>query len=62
MTVTEVKRETFSRRQQPGETSPQFWHALKGLAAICDFGDVTTTLALDMFILRMSKRVGEIVH
>ena len=32
----------FSRLQQPGETLFQFWHALNGLAAICDFEDITT--------------------
>ena len=50
----------FSRLQQPGETISQFWHALNGLAAICDFGEITTTLVLDMFILHMSnKKVQE---
>ena len=50
----------FSRLQQPGETLFQFWHALNGLAAICDFRDITTTLVLDMFILHMSnKKVQE---
>ena len=29
----------FSRLQQPGETLFQFWHALNGLAAMCDFGE-----------------------
>ena len=46
----------FSRLQQPGKTLAQFWHALNGHAAICDFGEVTTTLVLDMFILHMSKK------
>ena len=54
----------FSRLQKPGETTLfQFWHALNGLAAICDFGDITTTLVLDMFILHMSKKcAGEALH
>ena len=46
--------------QQPGETLSQFWHAPNGLIAICDFGEITTTLVLDMFILHMSnKKVHE---
>ena len=50
----------FSRLQQPGETLSQFWHALNGLAATCDFGEITTTIVLDMFILHMSnKKVQE---
>ena len=50
----------LSRLQQPGETLFQFWHALNGLAAICDFGKITTTLVLNMFILHMSnKKVQE---
>ena len=50
----------FSRLQQPGETLSQFWHALNRLAAICDVGEITTTLVLDMFILLMSnKKVQE---
>ena len=46
----------FSRLQQPDETIFQFWPALNGLAAICDFGDITTTFVLDMFILHMSDK------
>ena len=45
----------FARLQQPGETLFQFWHVLNGLAAICDFGEITTTLVLDMFILHMNN-------
>ena len=49
-----------SRMQQTGETLSQFWHALNGLAAPCDFGEITTTLVLDMFILHMTnKKVQE---
>ena len=52
-----IDRHRFlSRLQKPGETLFQFWHALNGLAAICDFGDITTTLVLDMFILHMSNK------
>ena len=50
----------FSRLQQPGETLSQFWHALNGLAATCEFGEITITIVLDMFILHMSnKKVQE---
>ena len=50
----------FSRAQQPGESLQQFWHTLNGLAALCDFGEVTNTLVLDMFILHMNnKKVQE---
>ena len=46
----------FSRMQQTGETLSQFWHALNGLAAPCDFGEITTTLVLDMLILHMTNK------
>ena len=50
--------------QQPGETLQQFWHTLSGLAALCDFGEITKTLVLDMFILHMKnkKSTGETLH
>ena len=54
------RHQFFSRLQQPGETLFQFWHALNGLAAICDFRDITTTFVLDMFIFHMrNKKVEE---
>ena len=50
----------FSRAQQPGESLQQFWHTLNGLAALCDFGEITNTLVLDIFILHMNnKKVQE---
>ena len=50
----------FSQHQQQNESLFQFWHALNGLAAICDFGEITATLVLDMFILHMNnKKVQE---
>ena len=50
----------FSRLQKPGETLFQFWHALNGLAALCDLGEITSTLVLDMFVLQMNnKKVKE---
>ena len=49
----------FSRLQQPGEPLFQFWHALNGLAPMCDFGEIIT-LVLDMFLFRMNnKKVQE---
>ena len=54
------KHRFFSRYQQPGESLYQYWHALNGLAAQCDLGEITTTLVLDMFILHMNnKKVQE---
>ena len=54
------RQKFFSRMQQPGETLQQFWHTLNGLAALCDFGEKTKTLVLDMFILHMNnKKVQE---
>ena len=50
----------FSRHQQQSESLFQFWHALNGLAALCDFGAITPTLVLDMFTLHMNnKKVQE---
>ena len=49
----------FSRLQEPVESLFQFWHALNGLAALCDFGGISTTLVLDMFILHMSNKKVE---
>ena len=50
----------FSRPQQQSESLFQFWHALNGLAALCDFGDITSTLVPDMFMLHMkNKKVQE---
>ena len=52
----------FSRLQQPGETLFQFWHTLNGLAVICDFGDITLALVLDMFILHMNNKKVQQKH
>ena len=46
----------FSRYQQPGESLYQYWHALNGLAAQCDLGEITTILVLDIFILIMNNK------
>ena len=54
------RHRVFSRLQHPGGPLFQFWHALNGLAAMCDFGDITTTLVLDISILHMAnKKVQE---
>ena len=50
----------FSRMQQPRESLQQFRHALNGLAAPSDFGEITYILVLDLFILHMgNKKVQE---
>ena len=46
----------FEIAQSDKDRHFEFWHALNGLAAICDFGDITTTLVLDMFILHMKTK------
>ena len=46
----------FEIAQNDKDRHFEFWHALNGLAAICDFGDITTTLVLDMFILHMNNK------
>ena len=52
---TLVRHRFFSRHQQQSESIFQFWHALNGLAALCDFGEITPTLVLDMFIQHMNN-------
>ena len=46
----------FSRKQQPAESSHQFWNYLNGLAPKCDFGEQTQSLVYDMFVLNMSNK------
>ena len=50
------RRRFFSRLQQAGESLFQFWHALNGFAVLCYFGEVPTTLVLDMFYLHISNK------
>ena len=45
----------FSRKQQNNETLRQFWNALTGLVARCDFGNQTESLIMDAFIQNMQK-------
>ena len=50
----------LSRKQGEHETLQQYWNALNGLAAKCEFGEQTKTLVHDIFILNMhNKRVQE---
>ena len=46
----------LSRKQLPTESLQQFWHALNGLAARCELGEITQTLVHDVFILNMNKK------
>ena len=43
----------FSQKQQPKETLRQFWNALTGLAARCEFEQQTEGLIMDTFIQNM---------
>ena len=52
-----LDRHTFlSRKQKPAETLNQFWNALNGLAARCNFGDQTESLVHDIFVLNMANK------
>ena len=46
----------FSRKQQNNETLRQFWNALTGLAARCDFDNQTESLLMDAFIQNMHNK------
>ena len=45
----------LSRKQKQTESLEQFWHALNGMAADCDFGAQTESLVHDIFILNMKN-------
>ena len=49
----------LSRKQLPTESLQQIWHALNGLAARCEQGDITQTLVHDVFILNMNNKKGQ---
>ena len=50
----------LSRKQLSTESLQQFWHALNGLAARCELGEITQTLVHAVFILNMNnKKVQE---
>ena len=46
----------LSRKQKPSESLNQFWNALNGLAAKCDFGEQTESLVHDIFVLNMANK------
>ena len=46
----------FSRKQQPNESLRQFWNALTGLAARCEFDQQTEGLIMDAFIQNMHNK------
>ena len=45
----------LNRKQKDDESLEQFWHALKGLAANCDFGSQTTGLVYVIFVSNMKN-------
>ena len=45
----------LNRKQREDESLEQFWHALNGLAANCDFGTQTTGLVYDIFVSNMKN-------
>ena len=47
----------LNRKQKEDESLEQFWHALNGLAANCDFGTQTTGLVYDIFVSNMRNTV-----
>ena len=46
----------LSRKQKSTETLHQFWNALNGFAARCDFGEQTEGLVDDVFVLNMNNK------
>ena len=46
----------FPRKQQPNETLRQFWDALTGLAARCEFDQQTEELIMEAFIQNMHNQ------
>ena len=46
----------FARTQQPNETLRQFWNAMTGLAARCDFEQQTENFIMDAFIQNMHNK------
>ena len=49
------RHKLLSRKQQSNESLQQFWHALNGLASLCELGEITQTLVHDVFILNMNS-------
>ena len=46
----------LSRKYLPTESLQQFWHALIGLAARSELGDITQSLVHDIFILNVKTK------
>ena len=46
----------LSGKQKENETLRQFWNELNGLAARCNFGNVTESLVKEVFIINMNKK------
>ena len=46
----------LSRKQKENETLRQFWNELNGLAAKCNFGNITESLVKDVFIVNMNNK------
>ena len=49
----------LNRKQKDDESLEQFWHALNGIAANCDFGTQTTGLVYDIIVSYMKNTVGK---
>ena len=46
----------LSRKQKENETLRQFWNYLNGLAAKCNFGNITESLVKDVFIVNLNNK------
>ena len=46
----------FARKQQPNESLRQFWNALRGMAARCDFEQQTENLMMENFIQNLYSK------
>ena len=46
----------LSRKRKPSESLNQFWNALNGLAAKCDFGDQKESLVHDISVFNMANK------
>ena len=46
----------LSRKQKENETLRQFWNEINGLAANCNFGNITESLVKDVFIVNMNNK------
>ena len=46
----------LSRKQKEKESLRQFWNELNGLAAKCNFGNITESLVKDVFIVNLINK------